>query len=125
MATILCIDDLPNGLAIRKLLLETEGYRVLTASDGITGIKLAREHDIKVVVLDYHMPEMNGERVAKVLKSEYPQLPVVLLSGETRLPARVFNRIDAYVHKGDGAEALLAAIEDVIGRRKPPTREQD
>src|SRR5438874_5682636 len=125
MATILCIDDLPDGLAIRKLLLEIKGYKVLTAPNGPTGIKLAEEHDIDVVVLDYRMPGMDGEHVAEVLKGQHPQVPIVLLSGVPELPDHIFPLIDAYVQKGDVTDVLLTAIEEVMnGRRKPRIAEQ-
>jgi CheY-like chemotaxis protein len=60
MATILCIDDDRNILEIHRALLESKGYRVVTALDGPTGIVLSREQSIDVVVLDFNMPGMDG-----------------------------------------------------------------
>ena len=64
MALILCVDGNANGLAVRKALLEASGYEALTATDGVSGIKLAEQHDIELVVLGYEMPGMDGEEVA-------------------------------------------------------------
>jgi CheY-like chemotaxis protein len=62
MPTILCIDDQPVGLAIRKALLESKGYKAVTAENGPDGIAFARKHQIDAVVLDYRMPGMYGGR---------------------------------------------------------------
>ena len=56
MPTLLFVDDHPQALAIRKMLLETKGYAILTADDGPSGIALLREHTVDAVVLDYKMP---------------------------------------------------------------------
>lgn len=55
MATVLCIDDNPNILEMNKALLERNGYRVLIALDGPTGIALTRKHSIDAVVLDFNI----------------------------------------------------------------------
>jgi CheY-like chemotaxis protein len=66
--TILCIDDNRAGLAIRKLLLEHQGYSVLTAEDGVIGLSLLERHPVDAVVLDYRMPGMDGDAVAQIIR---------------------------------------------------------
>src|SRR5437868_8751815 len=78
---VLCIDDDAKGLEIRKLFLEKQGYKVLTASDGTKGLEIARQKNCDAVVLDFEMPTMDGERVALILKREIPELPIILLTG--------------------------------------------
>jgi CheY-like chemotaxis protein len=73
--TLLCIDDIPQGLAFRKLILQEKGCEVLTASDGPTGIELARQKAIGAIILDYRMPGMAGDEVAEILKRERPEFP--------------------------------------------------
>src|SRR6266487_1624939 len=58
---ILCIDDHQPGVRARKLILEAAGYRVLTANSGTIGLRLLRRHRVHFVVLDYRMPQMDGE----------------------------------------------------------------
>jgi CheY-like chemotaxis protein len=121
--TILCIDDQPESTAIRKLLLETKGYTVLTANDGLTGIAFVRKYLLDAVVLDYHMPGMNGDEVAQVVKQECPTLPIVLLSGVLcEVPEPLSHLVDAFVQKGERPDAFLSAIEHVLGggRKKRP-----
>ena len=123
MATILCMDDHAGHLAIRRLLLESKGYTVLTANDGPTGIALAQSNAIDAVVLEYIMPVMDGEQVACILRQEHPALKIILLSGFNDIPERLLWLVDAYVRKGDSASLLLSAIEEAIkgGDRKKPT----
>jgi len=58
---ILCIDDEATGLMVRKILLESQGYEVLTASSGPKVWNCSCPSD-EAVVLDYSMPGMNGGR---------------------------------------------------------------
>src|SRR6266496_5293811 len=123
MATILCIDDEAFILRIYSTLLEHNGYKVLTAPDGPTGIALTRSHAIDAVVSDFNMPGMDGNQVAQVLRKEQPTLPVVLWSGcpeeipESRRPCG-----NLLLNKGDGLETLLPAIEKILKDSAPNKR---
>jgi CheY-like chemotaxis protein len=115
MATVLCIDDNRNILEINKALLESNGYRVLIAPDGPTGIAVTRTHSIDAVVLDFNMPGMDGTQVAEVLMKEQPKLPVVILSGcVDEIPESLKWFADALLHKGDGPIILLSALEKLV-----------
>src|SRR5438094_7085539 len=81
MASILCIDDDPRVLDLYKALLGAKGHTVLTAPDGPTGLAITRKYSISVGVLDFRMPELDGNQVARVLMQEHPKLPVVMCSG--------------------------------------------
>jgi len=115
MATVLCIDDNRNILEINKALLESNGYRVLIAPNGPTGIALTRTHSIDAVVLDFNMPGMDGTQVAEVLMKEQPKLPVVIWSGcVDEIPESLKCFADALLHKGDGPASLLSAVEKLV-----------
>jgi CheY-like chemotaxis protein len=60
---LLCIDDNEEMLECEKTLLESFGYTVLTAPSGGKGLELASTHLVDVVIVDYFMPEMNGQEV--------------------------------------------------------------
>ena len=72
---ILCIDDEDLGLEIRKMVLEREGFTVLTARDGQTGLSVFDTEQIDAVVLDYAMPGMDGGQVAALLRQRKPDIP--------------------------------------------------
>jgi CheY-like chemotaxis protein len=124
--TILCVDDQSAGLGIRRQLLESKGYDVLTATDGLRALDLARQHNVDLVILDFRMPEMDGERLTAILKAENPARPVVLLSGYPGdIPARLMSMVDGFVEKGNSAAVLLAAVEKALNTsRRRPARQQ-
>ncbi len=123
MPTVLCIDDDPDILSLQKAVLENNGYDVLTAADGATGIALASNHAVDLVVLDFKMPGMDGGQVAEVLFNRQPDLPVVICTGFfDAVPEWLRWFAAAYLQKGDGPEALLATIQHVIATGKAPSR---
>jgi CheY-like chemotaxis protein len=107
---VLCIDDNQDLLECEKEFLESFGYTVLTAPGGGKGLELAAIHSVDVVVVDYFMPEMNGQEVAVEMKRLQPQAPIIMLSGATDLPEQVLEWVDAFVAKDRLASQLLPAI---------------
>jgi DNA-binding NtrC family response regulator len=119
MPTILCIDDDVNFLELEKQILATKGYAVVIASDGPTGIRLASESAIDVVVLAFEMRGMNGGQVAEVLLKHQPDLPVVLCTGFfDAVPEWLRWFAAACVEKRDGLDVLLSTIQEVIAHKK-------
>lgn len=120
MATILLVDDDAAILELYGTLLQSKGYKVLTASDGLSGIAVTRQHEMDAVVLDFNMSGMDGNQVAELLKTEQPHLPVLILSDcpdDTPESLRWFA--DALLYKGDGPLPLLLAIEIILKRKRP------
>lgn len=111
---VLCIDDEALGLQIRQAVLEKAGYQVLIAIDGPTGINLFQSQPIDAVVLDYGMPGMDGSQVAQALREIRPSIPILLLSAYISLPQEVLSMVDARVVKGEGPEALLEALGNLL-----------
>ncbi len=111
---VLCVDDEQIGLEVRRLLLERSGYQVITAPDGPTGLSLFRSEPIEAVVLDYSMPGMHGGEIAAVMRSEKPEIPILLLSAYVGLPADITGLVDIYMTKGEGAPALLAKLDSLF-----------
>jgi len=123
MTTVLCIDDNAVVLQLHKALLEGKGYVVLTAPDGATGIAISRKRFVDAVVLDFNMAGVDGTEVVSVLMREQPNLPVVISSGSVdEVPESLKWFSDALVQKGDGPEALLGALERVLGFRTAAKR---
>jgi CheY-like chemotaxis protein len=65
---ILCVDDTPSLLEGQKLLLEENRYQVLIASNGLDAVKAFVSNSVDLVLLDYHMPGMNGCLAAARMK---------------------------------------------------------
>jgi adenylate cyclase len=110
-ATILCIDDESETLRLRKQLLEMYGYSVLTASSGTDGLRLLSQGEtVDLVLLDYAMPELSGDRVAEELKRLHPQVRIIIMSGFPELPERLLRMVDGFVRKGEDPEKVIGTI---------------
>jgi CheY-like chemotaxis protein len=116
---ILCIDDEDLGLEIRKMVLEREGFTVLTAKDGKSGISLFETEQIDAVVLDYAMPGMDGGQVAAILRARRPQIPIMMLSAYVALPENVMRVVSVSATKGDGAFALVDKLKGLLAAPHP------
>lgn len=111
---VLCVDDEQVGLRVRKILLERAGYQVLTAVDGLSGLKLFATHPVDAVVLDYAMPGMHGGQVAEKMRQTKPEVPILLLSAYVDLPDDISSLVDIYMTKGEGAPALLSKLNNLL-----------
>jgi CheY-like chemotaxis protein len=116
---ILCIDDEDLGLEIRKMVLEREGFTVLTAKDGRTGISVFDTEQIDAVVLDYAMPGMDGGKVAAILRERRPDIPILMLSAYVALPEEVMRVVSVSATKGDGAFTLVDKLKGLLQTNAP------
>ena len=112
--TVLCVDDERIGLRVRKIMLESHGFTVLTASDGRQGIALFKENPVDLVVLDYFMPDMNGGDVAAEMRKTRPQVPIIFLSAYFSLPPEALELANAFITKGDPPDALIDKIVQLV-----------
>lgn len=113
--TILCIDDDDGMLGYQKELLERRGYKVLTAASARQGLRIAAACAIAAVIVDYHMPEMNGHEVATEIKRLTPQVPIIMLSSDEDIPEQALKAVDAFVSKNDAPSHLLPVITRMCG----------
>lgn len=111
--TILCIDDDSSMLGYQRALLEKRGFAVLTAASARQGLQLAAAYALAAVIVDYHMPEMNGHEVATKIKRIRPQVPIVMVSSDDAVPKQVLDAIDAFVSKDEVARCLLSVLSRV------------
>ena len=117
---LLCIDDHWQDLKALRLILQSAGYDVVTASSGRIGLRLLGRHPVQIVILDYSMPEMNGEAVAREIRRTHPHVPILMLSGHIDVPKRASSAVDAFVAKGQPPAVLLGQLTalacDRLGR---------
>jgi two-component system cell cycle sensor histidine kinase/response regulator CckA len=107
---VLCIDDNEDMLECERAFLESVGYTVLTAPSGGKALELASVHSVDVIVVDYFMPEMNGQEVAIEMRRLRPQAPIIMLSGAMDIPEQALKSVDAFIAKDQLASHLLTAI---------------
>ena len=110
-------DDLDIGVTM-QLVLETYGYRVITASDGAEALaKLQAGERPGLIILDLMMPGMDGQqfREAQLGNSALAEIPVVVLSGDYRLDERAAEMGVEGLRKPIPLPKLLAKIEQFCG----------
>jgi len=112
---VLCIDDNRDVLECVEAFLESCGYTVLTASSGGEGLELASNHSVDIVIVDYTMPEMNGQEVAIEMRRLRPKAPIIMLSGAVDVPEQALKCVDAFIAKGQMAGQLLPTIAQLQG----------
>lgn len=113
-SVILCVDDERSGLLMRRLLLESQGYQVLTAENGAEGIEILSAQAVDLVLLDYMMPGADGGVVAETMKKIKPWVPILMLSAYVDLPLETITNVDRYVIKGQSPPALLNAVAELL-----------
>jgi len=112
--TVLCVDDEKIGLRVRKIMLESRGYIVLTASNGPEGLQVFDENHVDLVILDYYMPDLNGGDVASEMRRRRPGVPIVFLSAYFSLPSEALEQADAFITKGDPPDVLIEKIQNLL-----------
>ncbi len=120
--TILCVDDDERALSIRKVMLETRGYRVITCCDPDTAIALMHAGGIDLVITDLMMPKLSGAKLVEQLKTISPGTPALLFSGSVNACMEE-HLADAWLPKGEFAPIeLLDRIRLLLVRKRGPKR---
>ena len=120
--TILCVDDNEQNLSVRKVILETRGYRVVACSNGQDALTAFHQGGIDLVLSDLIMPGLDGTDLIDRIKSEAPCLPAILFSGKIKVYEKD-TRADVFLPKGMYAPAeLLECIRLLLVRKRGPKR---
>ncbi|MGH3089002.1 MAG: response regulator [Rubrobacteraceae bacterium] len=116
--TILLVDDDAALLEVTSIVLSSEGYRVLTAEDGIEALKVIGREKLDLVVLDVMMPKLSGFEVLKKIR-ESSDVPVVLLTAKSQSVDKVVGLelgADDYITKPFDTKEVLARIKAILRR---------
>ncbi len=110
--TILVVDDDRDLLTLVAFVLESEGYQVMTASDGSEGLARLEEKMPNLVLLDMKMPVMNGWEFAQEFQARYEKRPpvVVLTAAEDARKRAMEVGAAAWVGKPFDLDALVAVV---------------
>lgn len=117
-STVLILEDDPHTVEVVQLYLRRDGHHVLSATDGIAGVSLAREAQPDLIILDLMLPGMDGLEICRILRQE-SDVPIVMLTAradeEDRL-AGLDLGADDYVTKPFSPRELAARIRAVLRR---------
>jgi CheY-like chemotaxis protein len=111
--TILCVDDEETPRTLRKLILQKQGYQVVTAASGAEALELLNRTKIDLVLSDQMMPGMTGTELTKLVKAMRPAMPVILISGVNEIPEDA-SYADRFISKVGGPELLFKTVIDVL-----------
>ena len=120
--TILCVDDNEQSLSIRKIMLETRGYRVVACNNGREALQVFQAGGIDLVLSDLIMPDLDGTELIELIKAISPQTPAILFSGKIKVYERD-TRADLFLPKGMYAPVeLLERIRLLLVRKRGPKK---
>jgi signal transduction histidine kinase/ActR/RegA family two-component response regulator len=117
VASILVADDTPTNLELLVKIIDSPGWTITRASNGVQVARLCREHDYDLVVMDVHMPGLDGVAATQVIRADCPRncrTPVILLSadGASETMARALDAgADRCLSKPFRAADLRRAVE--------------
>jgi CheY-like chemotaxis protein len=120
--TILCVDDNEQSLSIRKVLLETRGYRVISCLNGEDALARFKRGRVDLVLTDLIMPGLDGAKLIEAIKEISPRTPR-FCSQEKSVSTTAMRKADVFLPKGMHVPAeLLERIRLLLIRKRGPTR---
>ena len=122
---ILVVEDDPAALRLTSYTLETEGYEVITATNGVEGLRKAQQETPDLVVLDVMLPGIDGFEVCHRLRSdpESPQarMPILMLTAKSQEADREMGQKmggDRYISKPATPDELTKAVKGLLAERE-------
>jgi CheY-like chemotaxis protein len=112
-ASILVVDDEELPLTLRKLVLEKQGYRVITARSAAGAMQLLESSHVDLVLTDQLMPGGTGVELARTVKRTRPELPVILISGVNEIPPDA-DVADLFISKVEGPAFMCERISAIL-----------
>lgn len=114
---ILCVDDEELPLTLRKRVLESQGYQVIAACSAADAMRTLNDRTVDLVLTDQLMPDGTGTELTRSIKKKWPDLPVILISGISEIPADA-KYADLFISKIEGPAVLFAKISAILSARR-------
>ena len=121
MARLLIVDDEAKIREVLRLYAEFEGHDCVEAEDGMQAVKLARDNNFDVIIMDVMMPKLDGYCAVKEIR-KFSQVPVIMLSARTEEYDRLFGfevGVDDYVVKPFSPKEVMARVAALLKRVNP------
>lgn len=121
--SILIVEDDETLLQTLAYNLEREGYTVAVATDGQTGLKIAREQPLDLIVLDVMLPQLDGLSVCRILRREL-DVPIIILTARSSEVDKIIgldSGADDYITKPFSLGEFLARVRAALRRMPKPT----
>lgn len=118
---LLIVDDEADTLRLVSLMLDRQGYEILTAKDGNTALEIVANENPDLILLDVMMPDMDGVEVAKILRSnpETESIPIIMFTAKSQVEDKITGLeagADVYLTKPTQPRELFAQVKAVLSR---------
>ena len=110
---LLCVEDDPTHLKLRKAVLEKGGFNVIGVTTANDAIKAVREVPVCAVIADHMLQGTTGTELAKALKKIKPDVPIIMYSGT--LP-NTLEPMNVYINKGEPTEVFIGLVREIVKR---------
>lgn len=98
----------------RTVEAENQGYCVTRAASAQEGLEIFATQQVDAVILDYAMPDLNGDAVLAMMKKMKPGIPIVMFTGVSEIGEQAQEQVDAFVTKGCPPNVLLKTIDALL-----------
>jgi CheY-like chemotaxis protein len=115
---VLYVDDNPKSRRLLTGILTHFGFKVIAVGDPSEALSCYRHAHFDLALLDYQMPFMSGSELAQEIKLFAPDIPVVLISGCSTLPASELSSVDVHFGRGTAMDDLVHTMWKLV-RSKP------
>ena len=118
---MMLVDDEERFLSTTQKLLSRKGYEVATATSGAEALERLKSQSMHVVILDVKMPGMDGMETLKAIKSQYPLVEVIMLTGHATVESAVEGLKSGatdYLMKPTNLDDLIGKAEEAFAKRQ-------
>ena len=119
---IVYVSDKENDLSIAKFMLETNGFRVLTARYLHEAVGHVKDYMVDLVLVDYEMKPFDGAKVVQKLKQIAPYIPMILLGDPVKMGDKIHSGDALLAKKSVSAAELLERIKVMSARKRGPRK---
>jgi DNA-binding NtrC family response regulator len=119
MTTVFYVDDNPKSRRWLSSVLTECGFDMITAADPAEALRRCEKLSFDLALLDYQMPSLTGSQLAQEIKFLAPDIPVVLISGYSALPAPELVFVDAHFGRGTSLDDLVDTMRRLTNSRPP------
>jgi len=119
---ILCVNDNEQELSVMTFMLNTNGYRVVPATNGQEAIELFSGMQVDLVLADYAMPQMNGAQMVSRMKQIASHVPMILLGDPQSMGGQIHLADALLAKKQCSPQELLERIKIMSARKRGPRK---
>ncbi len=116
---ILLVDDEPNIVQLARMYIEREGFRIISASDGMAALEATARHKPALIVLDVMLPKLDGIEVCRKLRAQGNNLPILMLTARDEDVDKILGLemgADDYLTKPFNPRELVARVKAILRR---------